>query len=153
LAEQTGVSVQVVSQHLAKMRLAGHMHGRREGRHQVYLVSDLHLAQVVQAMLKHYANDRRTPATPCRRRGRPSPPPGSTDHHHPPTEPTDSWQPPGPDEEGTCEHHHHQRSGRRRHGSRSGASTLTSRRPVRRLAENVGVGVDSCYSSTRTVAI
>jgi DNA-binding transcriptional ArsR family regulator len=53
LAEQTGVTAQVVSQHLAKLRLAGVVHARREGRRQVYLVDDPHLVLAVQEMLAH----------------------------------------------------------------------------------------------------
>ncbi len=53
LAEQVGATVQAVSQHLAKLRLAGLVQARREGRHQVYLVNDPHLAMVVQEMVAH----------------------------------------------------------------------------------------------------
>jgi DNA-binding transcriptional ArsR family regulator len=53
LAEQVGTTVQVVSQHLAKLRLAGLVHARREGRRQVYLVNDPHLVLVVGEMIAH----------------------------------------------------------------------------------------------------
>lgn len=53
LAEVTGTTAQVVSQHLAKLRLAGLVHSRREGRRQVYLVDDYHLVIVVREMLAH----------------------------------------------------------------------------------------------------
>lgn len=53
LAEEVGATPQVVSQHLAKLRLAGLVHARREGRHQVYLVDDRHLATVVRGMMAH----------------------------------------------------------------------------------------------------
>jgi DNA-binding transcriptional ArsR family regulator len=53
LADEAGTTVQVVSQHLAKLRLAGLVESRREGRRQVYLVSDPHLAAVVNEMIAH----------------------------------------------------------------------------------------------------
>ena len=53
LAEEVGTTAQVISQHLAKLRLAGLVHARREGRRQVYLVSDQHLATVVEEMVAH----------------------------------------------------------------------------------------------------
>jgi DNA-binding transcriptional ArsR family regulator len=52
LAELTGGSVQAVSQHLAKLKLAGLVRSRREGRHQVYLVDDPQLTQLVQQMVQ-----------------------------------------------------------------------------------------------------
>jgi DNA-binding transcriptional ArsR family regulator len=53
LADEVGATVQVVSQHLAKLRLAGLVHARREGRHQVYVVYDPHLVSVVREMIAH----------------------------------------------------------------------------------------------------
>jgi DNA-binding transcriptional ArsR family regulator len=53
LADEVGTTAQVVSQHLAKLRLAGLVRARREGRRQVYLVSDPHLASVVEEMVVH----------------------------------------------------------------------------------------------------
>jgi DNA-binding transcriptional ArsR family regulator len=53
LADEVGTTVQVISQHLAKLRLAGLVHARREGRRQVYLVSDPHLVAVVREMIAH----------------------------------------------------------------------------------------------------
>jgi DNA-binding transcriptional ArsR family regulator len=53
LAEEVGTTAQVISQHLAKLRLAGLVYARREGRRQVYLVSDQHLATVVEEMVVH----------------------------------------------------------------------------------------------------
>ncbi len=47
LAELTGGTVQAVSQHLAKLKLAGLVRSRREGRHQVYLVANPQLTQLV----------------------------------------------------------------------------------------------------------
>ncbi|WP_243640324.1 ArsR/SmtB family transcription factor [Streptacidiphilus pinicola] len=51
LAEQVGGTLPAVSQHLAKLRLAGLVRSRREGRRQVYLVDDPYLAAVVRIMV------------------------------------------------------------------------------------------------------
>jgi DNA-binding transcriptional ArsR family regulator len=51
LAELTGGTIQAVSQHLAKLKLAGLVRSRREGRHQVYLVADPQLTQLVRQMV------------------------------------------------------------------------------------------------------
>jgi DNA-binding transcriptional ArsR family regulator len=48
LAEKVGGSVQAVSQHLAKLKLAGLVRSRREGRRQVYLVDDPQVVMIVQ---------------------------------------------------------------------------------------------------------
>ena len=53
LADEVGTTVQVVSQHLAKLRKAGLVESRRDGRRQVYLVSDPHLVAVVREMVAH----------------------------------------------------------------------------------------------------
>jgi DNA-binding transcriptional ArsR family regulator len=60
LADEVGATVQVVSQHLAKLRMAGLVRSRREGRRQVYLISDPHLVMVVREMIAHL----RTPVRP-----------------------------------------------------------------------------------------
>lgn len=51
LAEQVGGTLPAVSQHLAKLRLAGLVRSRREGRRQVYLVDDPYLAAVVRLII------------------------------------------------------------------------------------------------------
>jgi DNA-binding transcriptional ArsR family regulator len=51
LAEAVGGTLQAVSQHLAKLRLAGLVRSRREGRRQVYLVDDPHLVMIVRLAL------------------------------------------------------------------------------------------------------
>ncbi len=51
LAERTGGTIQAVSQHLAKLKLAGLVTSRREGRHQVYLVADPDLMGLVRQMV------------------------------------------------------------------------------------------------------
>ncbi|HWG60925.1 MAG TPA: metalloregulator ArsR/SmtB family transcription factor [Streptosporangiaceae bacterium] len=61
LAEQTGGTLQAVSQHLAKLKLAGLVQSRREGRHQVYLVDDPGLVRLVDQMMERL--DRRHPGT------------------------------------------------------------------------------------------
>jgi DNA-binding transcriptional ArsR family regulator len=52
LAERVGGTLQAVSQHLAKLKLAGLVTSRREGRRQVYLVRDLSLVTVVRQVLE-----------------------------------------------------------------------------------------------------
>ena len=51
LADRTGGTLQTVSQHLAKLKLAGLVHARREGRRQVYLVADPRLVTLVQQVV------------------------------------------------------------------------------------------------------
>jgi DNA-binding transcriptional ArsR family regulator len=48
LADAVGGTLQAVSQHLAKLKLAGLVRSRREGRRQVYLVDDPHLVMIVR---------------------------------------------------------------------------------------------------------
>lgn len=56
LAEATGSNVAAVSQHLAKLKLAGLVSARREGRRQVYVVDDPHVVAIVRQMLDHHAD-------------------------------------------------------------------------------------------------
>jgi len=51
LAERTGGTLQTISQHLAKLKLAGLVQSRREGRRQVYLVGDPGLVRIVRQMV------------------------------------------------------------------------------------------------------
>ncbi|MEZ0069662.1 DNA-binding transcriptional ArsR family regulator [Streptacidiphilus sp. MAP12-20] len=51
LAERTRASMPAVSQHLAKLKLAGLVRSRREGRRQVYLVDDPVMAAAVRLLL------------------------------------------------------------------------------------------------------
>jgi DNA-binding transcriptional ArsR family regulator len=53
LAAQVGGTVPAVSQHLAKLRLAGLVRSRREGRHQFYLADDPHVVTIVRQMVAH----------------------------------------------------------------------------------------------------
>jgi DNA-binding transcriptional ArsR family regulator len=58
LAEQVGGTLPAVSQHLARLKSAGLVHARREGRRQVYLVDDLDVVTVVRRMVGHPTNTR-----------------------------------------------------------------------------------------------
>ncbi|WP_371656000.1 MULTISPECIES: ArsR/SmtB family transcription factor [unclassified Streptomyces] len=53
LAQQCEASRTAVSQHLAKLRLAGLVETRREGRHIVYRLTDGHLRRLVLEALSH----------------------------------------------------------------------------------------------------
>lgn len=53
IAGQVGGSVPTVSHHLAKLKLAGLVRSRREGRRQVYLVDDPHIVTLVRQMVEH----------------------------------------------------------------------------------------------------
>ncbi|MGW0228659.1 ArsR/SmtB family transcription factor [Actinopolymorpha singaporensis] len=57
LAESTGANVAAVSQHLAKLRLAGLVTARREGRRQIYAVEDPHVLTLVDQIFEHIAPD------------------------------------------------------------------------------------------------
>lgn len=57
LADASGSSVQAVSQHLAKMRLAGLVSSRRDGRRIFYVVDDPHVVTMVSQMFEHIAPD------------------------------------------------------------------------------------------------
>jgi DNA-binding transcriptional ArsR family regulator len=59
LAAEVGQSVAAVSQHLAKLKLSGLVRARREGRHQVYLVDDPHLVEIVTLIVHHHDQQRR----------------------------------------------------------------------------------------------
>ncbi|MFE0633127.1 ArsR/SmtB family transcription factor [Streptomyces sp. NPDC058864] len=51
LAERVGGTLPAVSQHLAKLKLAGLVRSRREGRRQVYLVDDPAVVSAVELMV------------------------------------------------------------------------------------------------------
>ncbi|MFI7008387.1 ArsR/SmtB family transcription factor [Streptomyces sp. NPDC050145] len=53
LTERCAVSRTAVSQHLAKLRLAGLVETRREGRHVHYRLTDGHLRRLVTEALSH----------------------------------------------------------------------------------------------------
>lgn len=60
LAERTGGTLQTISQHLAKLKLAGLVQSRREGRRQVYLVDDAGLVAIVRQMVGSFDNQQRS---------------------------------------------------------------------------------------------
>ncbi|WP_344027514.1 metalloregulator ArsR/SmtB family transcription factor [Pseudonocardia kongjuensis] len=51
LATALGQPVAAVSQHLAKLKLAGLVRARREGRHQIYVIDDPAVVEVVRAVV------------------------------------------------------------------------------------------------------
>lgn len=57
LAEHAGVSTATASQHLSKLRLAGVITGRREGKRQIYTVDDPHVLTMVEQIFEHIAAD------------------------------------------------------------------------------------------------
>jgi DNA-binding transcriptional ArsR family regulator len=57
LAERAGIGVATMSQHLTKLRLAGLISARREGRHHFYTVDDPHVLTLVQQIFAHIAPD------------------------------------------------------------------------------------------------
>ncbi|KOU38090.1 ArsR/SmtB family transcription factor [Streptomyces sp. WM6378] len=52
LAERLGGALPATSQHLAKLKLAGLVGSRREGRRQIYYVDDQDIVAVVQLMVR-----------------------------------------------------------------------------------------------------
>jgi DNA-binding transcriptional ArsR family regulator len=57
LAERAGVGVATMSQHLTKLRLAGLISARREGRRHIYTVEDPHVLTLVEQIFAHIAPD------------------------------------------------------------------------------------------------
>ncbi|MEU5433610.1 metalloregulator ArsR/SmtB family transcription factor [Streptomyces sp. NPDC020719] len=51
LAERVGGALPAVSQHLTKLKLAGLVRARREGRRQIYFVDDPHMVSMVRLMV------------------------------------------------------------------------------------------------------
>lgn len=69
LAEQTGQSVATVSHHLGKLKLAGLVSARRDGKYRIYAVNDPHVVDLVRAAVAHHEHLRHTaPAQRGRRR-------------------------------------------------------------------------------------
>ena len=54
LAAELGQSVATVSHHLAKLKLAGLVRSRRDGKRQIYLVDDPHVVEIVQLAVQHH---------------------------------------------------------------------------------------------------
>jgi DNA-binding transcriptional ArsR family regulator len=63
LAERTGGTLQTVSQHLAKLKLAGLVQSHREGRRQVYLVDDPLLVTLVRQIVGRPHEQHANPGT------------------------------------------------------------------------------------------
>jgi DNA-binding transcriptional ArsR family regulator len=57
LASRVGVSIATASQHLAKLRLAGIITARHEGRRHIYTVDDPHVLTLVEQIFEHIAPD------------------------------------------------------------------------------------------------
>lgn len=57
LAGRAGVNVATMSQHLTKLRLAGLINARRDGRHHIYTVDDPHILTLLQQIFAHIAPD------------------------------------------------------------------------------------------------
>ena len=57
LARRVGLSIPTTSQHLAKLRLAGIVSARREGRHLYYTVEDPHVLTMLDQIFGHIAPD------------------------------------------------------------------------------------------------
>jgi DNA-binding transcriptional ArsR family regulator len=57
LAEQVGSSVAAVSQQLGKLRMAGLVSARRQGRYQIYTADDPHIMILVDQVFAHIAPD------------------------------------------------------------------------------------------------
>ena len=66
LAEAVGQSVATVSHHLGKLRLAGLVRARREGKRQVYVADDPRVVEIVRTAVGHHGDRRAT--APARRR-------------------------------------------------------------------------------------
>jgi len=65
LAAEVDATVAAVSQHLAKLRLAGLVSARRQGRHQIYRVDDPHMAMLVELVFEHLDPDAALTADPA----------------------------------------------------------------------------------------
>lgn len=57
IAERTDASIPATSQQLAKLRAAGVVSSRRDGRRQLYRVDDPHMLALLQAVFDHIAVD------------------------------------------------------------------------------------------------
>ena len=74
LAARTGATVALVSQHLAKLRLAGLVKGRREGTFVYYSAADNHVRGLLAQALHHAEHvDRDLPSGDHAHRPRPRP--------------------------------------------------------------------------------
>ncbi|MBU3864695.1 metalloregulator ArsR/SmtB family transcription factor [Streptomyces sp. 4503] len=62
LADRVGGALPAISQHLTKLKLAGLVRSRREGRRQVYFVDDPDVVTVVRVMVGQLADRARNEA-------------------------------------------------------------------------------------------
>ncbi|MGW0627124.1 ArsR/SmtB family transcription factor [Streptomyces sp. NPDC002758] len=67
LADRVGGALPAVSQHLAKLKLAGLVRSRRQGRRQIYFVADPDVVTVVRLMVGQLAARAGLPAVPAPR--------------------------------------------------------------------------------------
>ncbi|MEU3984830.1 metalloregulator ArsR/SmtB family transcription factor [Streptomyces sp. NPDC026672] len=67
LADRVGGALPAVSQHLSKLKLAGLVRSRREGRRQIYYVDDPDVVTVVRLMVGQLAARAAQPTVPARR--------------------------------------------------------------------------------------
>jgi DNA-binding transcriptional ArsR family regulator len=67
LADRVGGALPAVSQHLTKLKLAGLVRARREGRRQVYYVDDPDVVTVVRLMVRQLTARTEEPTVPVRR--------------------------------------------------------------------------------------
>lgn len=67
LADRVGGALPAVSQHLSKLKLAGLVRSRREGRHQVYYVDDPDIVTVVRVMVGQLTARSQQALAPVRR--------------------------------------------------------------------------------------
>ncbi|MDF3298490.1 ArsR/SmtB family transcription factor [Streptomyces tropicalis] len=67
LAERVGGALPAVSQHLTKLKLAGLVRSRREGRRQVYFVDDPDVVDVVRLALARLTDRAARADAPARR--------------------------------------------------------------------------------------
>ena len=58
LAEETGQSVATVSHHLGKLKLAGLVRARRQGKHQIHYVDDPHVVDMVRLAVERQRESR-----------------------------------------------------------------------------------------------
>jgi DNA-binding transcriptional ArsR family regulator len=68
LAELTGANIPAASQQLAKLRAAGVVSARRDGRRQLYRVDDPHINSVIEQMFSHILPDGTLAPDPARNR-------------------------------------------------------------------------------------
>jgi DNA-binding transcriptional ArsR family regulator len=72
LARRVGLSIPTTSQHLAKLRLAGIVSARREGRHTYYTIEDPHVLTMLDQIFGHIAPDGTLAPDPVTPRSRPA---------------------------------------------------------------------------------